>query len=235
MNAELRAVADQLGRDLELTSSPVQITYLDAAPAGVTKHPGGAPSVCTFFSEGRRSAFFAELPEHEACEVGAFVLGVNPEGAMGERLKATIGMMHQEGYLAPGEEAKIPRNDKPPRFVAYGPLGSLPMAPTNVLLFANPRSAMLAMEAAPPPVPVNGRPMCAVVPTLNHGAPVAVSIGCVGSRVFTGMGDDQMLVGIRGDYLKEFSQRVVKIRSANRAVGDEDRRRKSGYRPVGSA
>jgi uncharacterized protein (DUF169 family) len=231
MSENLSDIARQLTHDLELSSPPVQISYLDHAPTGVPQHPGGAPSVCTFFAEGRSKAFYADLPEHEACEIGAFVLGVPPEGELGQRLMATVGMMQKEGYLAPGEEAKIPRNATPPKFVAYGPLGSLPMPPTDVLLFANPKSAMLAMEASATPVPVNGRPMCAVVPTLHAGAPVAVSIGCVGSRIFTGMGDDQMLVGIRGDRLAEFAQRLRTIRSANAAVGTEDQRRKSGYHP----
>jgi uncharacterized protein (DUF169 family) len=231
MSENLSDIARQLTHDLELSSPPVQISYLDHAPTGVPQHPGAAPSVCTFFAEGRSKAFYADLPEHEACEIGAFVLGVPPEGELGQRLMATVGMMQKEGYLAPGEEAKIPRNATPPKFVAYGPLGSLPMPPTDVLLFANPKSAMLAMEASATPVPVNGRPMCAVVPTLHAGAPVAVSIGCVGSRIFTGMGDDQMLVGIRGDRLAEFAQRLRTIRSANAAVGTEDQRRKSGYHP----
>jgi uncharacterized protein (DUF169 family) len=231
VNEGLNQIAQQLTEDLELSSPPVQITYLDAAPTGVPEHPGGSPSVCTFFSEGRTKPFYADLPEHEACEIGAFVLGVAPEGELGSRLMATVGMMQKEGYLAPGEEAKIPRNAKAPKFVAYGPLGSLPMAPTDVLLFANPKSAMLAMEASTAPVPVNGRPMCAVVPTLHNGAPVAVSMGCIGSRIFTGMTADTMLVGIRGDKLTEFAQRLRTIRSANAAVGAEDRRRKAGYHP----
>jgi uncharacterized protein (DUF169 family) len=231
MSDNLSDIARQLTHDLELSSPPVQISYLEHAPTGVPQHPGGAPSVCTFFSEGRTKPFYADLPEHERCEIGAFVLGVPPEGELGQRLMATVGMMQKEGYLAPGEEAKIPRNAKAPKFVAYGPLGSLPMPPTDVLLFASPKSAMLAMEASATPVPVNGRPMCAVVPTLHAGSPVAVSIGCVGSRIFTGMGDDQMLVGIRGDRLAEFAQRLRTIRSANAAVGTEDQRRKSGYHP----
>ncbi len=228
---DLSRIARQLTDDLELASPPVQITYLDQAPSGVPAHPGGAPSVCTFFAEGRTAPFYAALPEHEACEVGAFVLGVAPTGELGTRLMATIGMMQSEGYLAPGEEAKIPRNSTPPKFVAYGPLGTLPMAPTDVLLFARPKSAMPAMEASSAPVPVNGRPMCAVVPTLHAGAPVAVSVGCIGSRIYTNMGDDTMLVGIRGDRLGEFAERLRKIRSANAAVGREDERRKSGYHP----
>ncbi|HEV2165790.1 MAG TPA: DUF169 domain-containing protein [Thermoplasmata archaeon] len=223
---DLRTIAQQLSDDLQLDRPPVQVSYLDAAPAGVEKHPGGAPSVCTFFAEGTRQPFYAGLSDHEACEVGAFVLGVPPEGEVGGRLMATVGEMQKEGYLAPGEEAKIPRNPVPPKFVAYGPLGSLSVPPTTVLLFARPKSAMFAMEAARGPVPMNGRPMCAIVPTLNQGAPVAVSIGCIGSRIYTQMGDDRLVVGIRGDHLEAFAKDVGRIRDANRAVGAEDTRRR---------
>lgn len=231
MSEHLQNLARQLTADLGLTEAPVQVSYLDAPPAGVAQHPEGAPSVCTYFAEGRTKSFYAALPAHEACEVGGFVLGVKPEGEFGSRLMATVGMMQKAGYLAVGEEGKIPRNAQPPKFVAYGPLGSLPVPPTNVLLFAKPSSAMLAMEAAGGPVPVNGRPMCAVVPTLNNGAGVAISIGCVGSRIFTHMSDDQMIVGIRGDHLDAFAHRLRTIVAANAAVGAEDHHRKSAYHP----
>jgi uncharacterized protein (DUF169 family) len=223
---DLRTIAKQLTEDLELDRPPVQVSYLDEAPKGVPAHPGGSPSVCTFFAEGTKGPFYAGLKEHEACEVGAFVLGVAPVGELGGRLMSTVGMMQGAGYLAPGEEAKIPRNPTPPKFVAYGPLGTLAAPPTTVLMFARPRSAMFALEAARGPVPMNGRPMCAIVPTLNLGAPVAASMGCIGSRIYSQMGDDRLVVGVRGDHLEAFAQDVRKIRAANRAVGDEDTRRR---------
>ncbi|HTT35260.1 MAG TPA: DUF169 domain-containing protein [Thermoplasmata archaeon] len=229
---ELKAIAAQLSEDLELTGAPVQISYLDAPPAGVDENTRGAPSVCTFFAEGRTRTSYATQKAHEDCEIGAFVLGIPPEGPLGERVMGMVGLMQKEGYLAPGEEAKIPRNSVAPKFVAYGPLGTLPVPPTNVLLFAKPKSAMLAMEAAGGPVPMNGRPMCAIVPTLNQGAKVAVSIGCIGSRIFTQIGDEQMVIGIRGDHLSEFARTVRRIRQANRVIGDENARRKREFRPT---
>ncbi len=232
MSPDLLALAQQLTADLDLDRPPVQISYLEAPPNGVARHPGGAPSVCTFFAEGTRGPFYADLAEHEACEVGAFVLGVAPAGDLGTRLMGTVGMFQKAGYLAPGEEASIPRNATPPKFVAYGPLGTLPSAPTSVLMFARPRSAMFLLEAAHGAVPMNGRPMCAIVPTLNRGAPVAMSIGCIGSRIYTEMGDERMVLGVRGDHLEGFAKDLRRVREANSAVGDENtRRRKAAKRP----
>ncbi len=236
MSEPLTEYAQELTRFLELDRPPVQISYLDAAPAGVAEHPGGVPSVCTFFAEARERSFYAALPAHEDCEVGAFVLGIPPQGKLGERVMGTVGEMQQRGYLEPGEEARVPHNATPPKFVAYGPLGSLPVAPTGVLLFARPNSVMLALETAHFAVPILGRPMCSIMPTLAQGQPVAVSAGCTGSRIYTEMGDDRMIVGIRGDHLGKFVSDLRRIRAANDWVGAEDRRRKAAaahpFRPT---
>ena len=227
MSQHLEKVAAQLTHDLGLTHPPVQVSYLEAPPKGVPEHPGGVPSVCTFFAEGATHPFYAGLKAHDACEIGAFVLGMKPEGELGGRLMGTIGMMQKEGYLKPGEEAVVPHNPSAPKFVAYGPLGTLDMPPTTVLLFAKSRSAMLAVEAAGGNVPMNGRPMCAINPILNQGAPVAMSLGCIGSRIYTQMGDGELVVGIRGDQLDQFAASVRKIRHANDVVEGEDARRRN--------
>lgn len=231
MTADLEAIAAQLVRQLDLDTPPVQVSYLDSPPQGVREHPGGVPSVCTFFAFGTESPFYAGLPAHEECEIGAFVLGAPPAGELGGRLMGTIGTMQKEGYLNPGEEARVPHNEKAPKWVAYGPLGSLPMLPTGVLLFARPKGAMLALEAAgsgadAAPVPMNGRPMCAIMPIMNQGAPVAASLGCIGSRIYTDIGGDKMVVGIRGDHLAAFAKKLETIVRANALVGAEDSARK---------
>ena len=172
------------------------------------------------------------MPAHEDCEIGAYVLGVTPAGELGTRLMGTIGSMQKEGYLNPGEEAHVPHNEHAPKWVAYGPLGSLPVPPTGVLIFARPKSAMLALEAAgsgtdAAPVPMNGRPMCAIMPIMNQGAPVAVSLGCIGSRIYTDIGSDKMVVGIRGDHLAAFARKLETIVRANELVAAEDSARKA--------
>jgi uncharacterized protein (DUF169 family) len=231
MAEDFKAIANQLSRQLELDRPPIQVSYLESPPAGIPEHPGGVPSVCTFFALGADRPFYAGLAKHEDCEIGAYVLGIPPKGDLGTRLMSTIGSMQKEGYLNPGEEANVPHNEKAPSFVAYGPLGSLPVAPTGILLFVNPRSAMLAVEAAgsvpdAAPVPFNGRPMCAILPILNGGAPVAASLGCTGSRIYTDLPTSSMIVGVRGDRLAQFAKKLDRIVQANLAVATENESRK---------
>lgn len=229
-----RSVATQLQKDLELETPPVHISYLERAPTGVKEHPGGVPSACTFWADGRTDSFYAPLAKHEACEIGAFVMGVPPEGDVGKRLMDTIGMFEKIEYVGKGEAFGIPHNPKAPKFVHYGPLADAGAPPTVTLLFANPANAMVALEAAsqgkahPFDVPVTGRPACSVVPVvLNGKAPVAMSLGCAGFRQFTEVGKDKVLIAVRGDRLEKFAADVHKIREANQMVDGEMARRKA--------
>src|SRR5208282_6346031 len=81
MSGQFQEIADQLTRQLSLETPPIQVSYLGHPPKGVPVHPGGVPSVCTFFAFGSEKAFYAPLSEHAACEVGAFVLGIPPMGS----------------------------------------------------------------------------------------------------------------------------------------------------------
>jgi uncharacterized protein (DUF169 family) len=230
---DFEGLARQLQTDLGMTTSPVQISYLSKAPSGLPEHSARVPSLCTFFSEGRSAGFFASQKAHEDCEVGAFVFGLPPAGELGAHLTQTVQWMEKIGYLAPGEAAHIPRNDSAPSFVAYGPLGSLDLEPTVVLCFAPSKTAMWALEAharAWPEraaLPLMGRPMCSIVPALNAGAPVAISTGCTGSRLYAGLSDGEMVLGVRGDALPKFAQALHQIRAANELVLAEDTQRKA--------
>jgi hypothetical protein len=165
-------------------------------------------------------------------------MGISPEGALGGRLSSTVSWMEEKGYLAPGEAAHIPHNATAPEFVGYGPLGSLPTPPTVVMMFVRPRALMLVVEAAArawpgsPAPPLLSRPMCSFVPVLLGGAHVVISVGCSGSRVYTEMGDDTMLVGIRADALRRFAKAVHEIRKSNDQVWDLNLERKLAARSM---
>jgi uncharacterized protein (DUF169 family) len=232
--AKLVDVSRRLTQDLGLEFPPIQISFLESPPSGLSEHAGKVPSWCTFWAEARAEAFYVSLGGHSDCEIGAYVLGIPLVGATGEKLGKTLAWMQQEGYLVKGEEADIPQLRAPFRYVAYGPLGQVPAPPSVVVIFANPASTMVALEAHQPGmahpfgVPVTGRPACAVIPTVLQGeAPVAMSLGCSGFRTYVEPGKDKMLLAVRGDYLVRFAEAVHRMKAANDAVQGEMERRKS--------
>lgn len=232
----LSELSTQMVSDLGLDVPPVQISFTEEPPEGLPRHTGSEPSWCTFWGDARKEAFYVPISGHENCEIGAFVLGLPITGDLGKKLGNTLSWMQEQGYLKPGEEASIPHLAAPPKYVAYAPLGTIATTPTAVVLFARPKGAMVAMEAArrgqssASSIPVMGRPACSVVPTVLRGeVPVAMSLGCAGFRTYVEPGDDKLLIAVRGDHLGEFARTVHELAGANEAVTDEMAHRKSAH------
>ena len=84
-------------------------------------------------------------------------------------------------------------------------------------------------------LPTLGRPTCMALPAaLAHGA--VTSTGCVGNRVYTDLGEDELYVAIPGHALARVADEGVTIASANSRLADYHRgRREELSRPVPSA
>jgi uncharacterized protein (DUF169 family) len=91
---------------------------------------------------------------------------------------------------------------KAPVAITYAPSGDSLFAPDVVLFSCIPSVAMLLNEAAnragltSSPLPL-GRPTCTALPaSLQHRA--ILSLGCIGNRVYTGLGEDEMYMAVLG-------------------------------------
>jgi uncharacterized protein (DUF169 family) len=87
--------------------------------------------------------------------------------------------------------------------VAYAPLGNASFTADVVIFRGNVRQMMLLAEAARTAgafesSSVMGRPACAMVPQTLSSSQSVVSLGCIGNRVYTGLGDDEMYLAIPG-------------------------------------
>jgi uncharacterized protein (DUF169 family) len=108
--------------------------------------------------------------------------------------------------------------------VVYSPLGDVQATPDVVLFACQPQSAMLLNEAAnragvASGAPALGRPTCMALPaSLQHGA--IFSLGCIGNRVYTGLGEDQMYFVVRGQDSETVADALEVVNSANAALND---------------
>jgi len=67
--------------------------------------------------------------------------------------------------------------------------------------------------------PALGRPTCMALPaSLQHGA--ILSLGCIGNRVYTGLGEDQMHFVVRGQDLEAVADALEVVTSANAELSD---------------
>ena len=67
--------------------------------------------------------------------------------------------------------------------------------------------------------PALGRPTCMALPaSLQRGA--ILSLGCMGNRVYTGLGEDEMYFVLRGKDVAAVADSLTIITSANAALND---------------
>ena len=219
----------ELERDIaavvKLGRRPVAVAYLDAEPVGIKKFAGSEPSGCSFWRLAAEGRTFYTVPEnHFNCAVGAYTHNIPLSPEREKETEQTLKMMFELGYVQPEEVPQIPRLAKGPQAVIYSPLGDAPATPDVVLFACKPAGAMLLQEAANRAgvgsgAPTLGRPTCMALPaSLQHGA--ITSLGCIGNRVYTGLGEDELYVVLPGRDLAKIAEALKTIGSANAALQD---------------
>jgi uncharacterized protein (DUF169 family) len=204
---------------------PVAVTFLDATPANVSRFEGSEPSGCSFWRLAAAGRTFYTVPEnHFNCAIGAHTHNIALSPKREKETEQTLKMMLDLGYVKPEEVPQIPRLAKTPKAILYAPLGETTEQPDVVLFAMKPAGAMLLQEAANRAgvgsgAPALGRPTCMALPaSLQHVA--ITSLGCIGNRVYTGLGEDEMYVVLRGKDLPAVIEALKAIGTANQALRD---------------
>lgn len=216
---------------LGLERRPVAVAFRDAAPPGVPKFTGSAPSGCSFWrlATGGR-VFYTVAADHHNCAVGSHTHRIPLPAERAQELPQTLTFMTGLGYLKMEEVPGIPQLPRTPGAVVYAPLGETPVDPDVVLFVGRPGRLMLLQEAAlragvGARVPFLGRPTCMALPAALAGGVVA-STGCIGNRVYTDVSDDELYVAVPGKDLARVVDETATIAHANATLGDYHRERR---------
>ncbi len=211
-----RQFADVLGSGRR----PVAISFLDAAPDGLPAFEGTAPSGCSFWrlaGEGRR--FYTRAKDHYNCPIGSYTHNVPLPPERAAELTQTLSLMGEIGYIRMDEIPDVFRLPASPDVVLYTPLGETPVDPSVVIFVGRPGRMMLLAEAAgragiAARLPLLTRPTCMAIPAaLAEG--VVISAGCIGNRVYTELGEDELYTAVPGQQLERLAEELKTIASAN--------------------
>jgi uncharacterized protein (DUF169 family) len=221
----------RLAEVLGLQRRPVAVTFRETPPAGVPKFTGTEPSGCSFWRIAAGGRTFYTVPsDHYNCPIGSYTHNLPlPPDRMGE-LDQTLSFMAGIGYIKQEEVPRIPRLPQSPSVVIYAPLGDTPVEPDVVLFPGRPGRVMLLQEAAwragvDAQAPLFGRPTCMALPAaLANG--VVASTGCIGNRVYTDMGDDELYVAVPGKDLPRIAEEAQTIAAANAKLSEYHRGRR---------
>jgi len=207
----------QLQELLGLGLPPVAIAFRAAAPAGIARIEAPAPAGCGYWrlaAEGK--VFYTEAADHYTCPVGAHTHGVDLPPAVAKELNGLVQTMVQMQYIKMEEIPSIPRRQGP-----FGVLATF--QPDIVLVRGTVKQLMLLAEAAQAADVAGGgatmgRPTCAVLPETLQSGRTATSFGCIGNRVYTGLGDDEGYYAMPGAKVADVVSKLAVIVEANRQL-----------------
>ena len=229
--ADYRIIEQRLSEVLGLQRRPIAVTFRETPPAGVSKFTGMEPSGCSFWRIAAGGRTFYTVPsDHYNCPIGSYTHHLSLPQDRTQELDQTLSFMAGIGYIRMEEVPSIPRLPQSPGVVIYAPLGDTPVEPDVVLFTGRPGRVMLLQEAAlragvGAQVSLFGRPTCMVLPAaLAHG--VVASTGCIGNRVYTDVGEDELYVAVLGRDLPRIAEEAQTITAANAKLSEYHRGRR---------
>jgi len=224
-HTDWKQLEERISSAVKLPRRAVAVSFLDAPPLGVKKFEGTEPSSCSFWRLAADGAVFYTVPEnHVNCAMGAYTHNIALPPEREKEAEQSLKMMFDLGYVKPEEVARIPRLPEPPAVIVYAPLGEAAVPPDLVLFACKPLAAMLLSETANRAgiegrEPILGRPTCMALPaSLRHGA--ILSLGCMGNRVYTGLGEEEMYFVLRAKDVETIADSLAIVAKANAALKD---------------
>jgi uncharacterized protein (DUF169 family) len=131
------------------------------------------------------------------------------------------------------EVPAIPHRQSPLDVAVYAPLSKMPCPPDLVLVRGTTAQLMVLVEAAQaagvaPDAPAMGRPTCAALPQALDAKRPAMSLGCIGNRVYTGLGEGEGYVALPASALEAVGSKLEQLARANAELEKFHRSRVSG-------
>lgn len=216
--------ATQLNDLLALQRPAVAVKFQDTAPERVPKVEQAAASGCTYWklaAEGK--TFYTDAADHYGCPIGSLTHGIELPADKAQELEGLVGTMVSLQYLSMDEVPGIPQLEEAFGVACYAPLTDADFQPDVILVAGNARQLMLLAEAAHAAglgseSSVVGRPSCAALPAVIQSGRTATNLGCIGNRVYTELGDDELYFFIPGSQLDTIVEKLTVIANANREL-----------------
>jgi len=222
---------------LGLQIAPLAISFSSEAPQGVPAYEGTMPDAsqdgrtgrvpagCVFWMHGSEKPFTTIPEDHYNCSVGSVTHGLKTlEEVMGNE---DVQKLVESEWVTPEEAMQLPVIQDRPDFITYAPLSQTPVDPDVILLRINGMQAM-AIHDAFKDIEMAGKPQCHIIPISKEQGKVAISTGCMLSRVRTGMSPTEMTCTLPAKRIDEILQKLKARRRANSAVtayANQDARR----------
>ena len=212
---------------LGLAVPPVAIAFISHVPAGIERiqrttpprtadgRTGAVAASCVFWIEGTQGVFATEAEDHGNCSVGSLTHGFKTMKEIEQN--ADVAALCATGWVTPEAVAKVAVVREKPTSIVYGPLRDMPVEPSVILLRLNGKQQMLLHDAWPG-LRFEGKPQCHIIPIAKESGEIAVSVGCMLSRVRTGMSNNEVTCAVPANRVSLLIERLRAARAADNAV-----------------
>jgi uncharacterized protein (DUF169 family) len=184
-------------------------------PATVDGRTGAVAASCVFWIEGTQRVFATKAEDHGNCSVGGLTHGFKTMAEIAGN--SDVAALCESGWVTPDAVARIAVVREKPAIVVYGPLRDMPVEPSVILLRLNGKQQMLLHDAWPD-LRFEGKPQCHIIPIAKERGEIAVSVGCMLSRVRTGMSNHEVTCAIPASRASALIARLRAARAADNAV-----------------
>jgi uncharacterized protein (DUF169 family) len=207
---EINSCGQKIIEYLELKTSPVAVKLISKGgeiPSAIKK-ADEVMTHCQFVDRVRRTGEeFYTLAEDQLCKIGSGTLGLNeipPEVPSGESYYKEFKLFGTQGAARRTAEMMPILPPTSTDAIIYSPLEKASFVPDVAVIICNPKKVMLLTQAYMYKTGgrleasfVGTQSLCSegVVQTYKEGK-VGIGLGCLGSRTFTKMEDEEMVMGI---------------------------------------
>ncbi len=235
--SEYQTLAEQLQSLLGLSHPPIAITFCESEPSDVATldadypeptadgRTGAVAAGCVFWTQAGDGTFATRPADHGNCSVGSLTHGLISLAEAATR--ADVQAICEAKWVDPEIFPHIPTVQRKSEAIVYGPLAQAASDPDVVMLRVVGKQAM-QLHAAIPTLRFEGKPQCHIIPiALEQGEP-AISVGCMLSRVRTGIGTSEMTCAIPFAQLPDIVTALESVCAADRMVAvyaSEDKQR----------
>ena len=234
---DYKIITEELVGLLGLSVPPIAISFCEKIPDSIPRFEGNYPELtedgrtgavsagCVFWVKGVDRTFSTVPSDHANCSVGSLTHGFISLEEAGSR--ADVAAICEANWVDPKIFPDLPTVKSRSSAIIYGPLSDSDRDPDVVFMRLIGKQVM-QLHAAVPSLRFEGKPQCHIIAIAKELGEVAVSVGCMLSRVRTGIPAAEVTCAVPGAKLTRVIGALKQSRKADLLVASyasEDSRR----------
>ena len=196
-------LASALSSKLKLQATPIAITFsndFQGVPPfeGPTPAPmpdgrtGKVPAGCVFWMKATDRTFSTVAEDHGNCSVGSLTHGLKTMDEVAGN--SDVAALLDSGWVTMDVVPQIPVVKTKYRYITYGPL--VESSNPDVVVVRLNATQLMVLHDAIPGLRFEGKPQCHIVAIAKEQGEIAASVGCMLSRIRTGMSPSEVTCAI---------------------------------------